>query len=152
MEGKSGTKEYYAEYYQNNKEEHDKRIKKYKTTNPEKNRQYVKKWEEKNKEYVKEQNRLNKNKQNKKKRDFVNEYKKTCSCKKCSESRWYVLDFHHVDPTEKSFELGNAPKYSIEKIQNEIKKCITLCRNCHSEFHYLEKENGITLMDYIKQN
>jgi len=76
--------------------------------------------------------------------------KKTCSCKKCNESRWYVLDFHHIDSTEKSFELGNAPKHSIEKIQNEIKKCITLCRNCHSEFHYLEKENGITLMDYIK--
>jgi hypothetical protein len=150
MEEKPRTKEYYAEYYQNNKKEHDERIKSYKTSNPEKGKQYVKKWQEKNKDYVKEQNRLNKNKQNKKKRDFVNEYKKTCSCKKCNESRWYVLDFHHVNPVEKSFELGNASKHSIEKIQNEIKKCITLCRNCHSEFHYLEKENGITLMGYIK--
>lgn len=147
--GVSGNKNYYASYYQNNKLKHSDRVKEYKEQNPEKSKQYVKKWEEKNKEYVKEQNRLNKVKQNKKKRDFVNDYKKTCSCKKCNESRWYILDFHHVNPTEKSFELGNAPKHSIKKIQDEIGKCITLCRNCHSEFHYLEKEQSITLKEYI---
>lgn len=149
MEEKSGTKKYYTNYYQNNKEKHNNRIKKYKTKHPEKDKQYCENWREKNKEYIKEQNRLNKIKQNKKRRDFVNDYKKTCSCKKCNESRWYMLDFHHINPIEKSFELGNASKYNIEKIQNEIKKCTILCRNCHSEFHYLEKENGITIMEYI---
>jgi hypothetical protein len=28
-----------------------------------------------------------------------------------------------------------------ESIEEELKKCITLCRNCHSEFHYIEKED-----------
>jgi hypothetical protein len=149
MEEKLGKKEYYANYYQNNKEKHNTRIKKYKKENPERDKEYTKKWQEKNKERVKYTQCLNMKKQRKKKRDVVEEYKKNSSCVKCNESRGYVLDFHHINPAEKVFDIGNATKYSIEKIQNEMKKCILLCRNCHSEFHYLEKEKGITINEYI---
>ena len=34
---------------------------------------------------------------------------------------------------------------------NEIKKCIPLCRNCHTDFHYQEKQTGITINEYLKK-
>ena len=38
---------------------------------------------------------------------------------------------------------------SIEKLIEEVDKCKLLCANCHREFHYLEKENNITLQEYL---
>ena len=31
----------------------------------------------------------------------------------------------------------------------ENKKCVCLCGNCHREFHYFEKHQGITIKDYL---
>ena len=42
--------------------------------------------------------------------------------------------------------------YTLEKVQEEIKKCIVLCSNCHHEFHYLEKNNNLTLKDFLSEN
>ena len=33
-----------------------------------------------------------------------------CGCKKCGETRFYVLDFHHRDPNEKSNVLAHMIK------------------------------------------
>lgn len=38
---------------------------------------------------------------------------------------------------------------SLDTTLNEIQKCILLCSNCHREFHYFEKENGITIEEYL---
>lgn len=73
------------------------------------------------------------------------------SCKKCGETRTHVLDFHHIDPLQKEFNIGPGKKsYKTETILNEIEKCITLCSNCHRDFHYLEKIQGITIEQYLK--
>jgi len=145
----TGTKEYYAEYYEQNKNAHNARTTKWKKENKDKTKESVKKYQEKNIDKVREWDRLNKRKQNKERRQFINEYKSTCSCKKCGDSRSYVLDFHHINPSEKEFDLGSATKYSIVKLKIELEKCITLCRNCHSEFHYLEKQQNITINQYL---
>lgn len=71
------------------------------------------------------------------------------ACEKCGETRFYVLDYHHKNPTEKDFTIGQLKKGSYQIIQEEIKKCICLCANCHREFHYLNKLNGITLDEYL---
>lgn len=60
---------------------------------------------------------------------------KCCMCgyDRCISS----LDFHHLDPSTKEFGLGSIrgnPK-SWEKIINELKKCVCVCKNCHSEIH-----------------
>ena len=48
-----------------------------------------------------------------------------------------ALAFHHTDPTLKDMGFGNTranPK-SWTKIVQELKKCILVCHNCHSEIH-----------------
>ena len=147
---KSGTKEYYAKYYQKNKEKHNAKMKEWQEKINYDTEPSRKKWQEKNIDKVREHNRLAKQKLIKERREFINKYKFTCSCKKCGENRPYVLDFHHVDPTKKEFDLGNATKYSIARLKTELEKCITLCRNCHSEFHYFEKERNITIQEYLR--
>ncbi len=70
-------------------------------------------------------------------RQWLKEYKQTCCCSECGESRSVCLDFHHVDPSTKTMnvcELVNN-RFSIERIQAEIDKCIVLCANCHRASH-----------------
>lgn len=81
---------------------------------------------------------------------LVNDYKKERHCEKCLNKKWYSLDFHHLDPSIKEFNISNGIGYSKENLFNEIEKCIILCKNCHSEFHYLEKEEKITIQEYLK--
>lgn len=49
-----------------------------------------------------------------------------------------ALDFHHIDPTQKSFGLGGTTK-AWHIVQAELDKTILLCANCHREV-----EAGIT--------
>ncbi len=45
-----------------------------------------------------------------------------------------TLDFHHVDPTTKSFGVSAGGfSRSWKSIENELKKCILVCANCHRE-------------------
>lgn len=57
-----------------------------------------------------------------------------CGYDKCS----WALVLHHLDPNEKDFHLGSIRANSISwnRITNELKKCILVCHNCHTEIHY----------------
>jgi hypothetical protein len=70
-------------------------------------------------------------------RKQLSDYKTTLKCSKCPEAHSACLDFHHIDPTTKSFGLGQAihKQVSWDKIINEIRKCIVLCANCHRKEH-----------------
>lgn len=75
------------------------------------------------------------------KKEWIIDYKKSCVCNKCGESRWYLLDFHHSDRSIKDF--GIAKKYksvAFSLLKEEISKCIVLCSNCHRELHYFENQ------------
>ena len=56
----------------------------------------------------------------------------------------------------KTKEIGvnkfyNINAYSIERIKKEIRKCVPLCRNCHAEYHHLERQKEIiTFEQYLK--
>ena len=63
-------------------------------------------------------------------------------CVKCGEQRLYVVDYHHVDPSKKSFDICKKHEHGMVKLKNEILKCVCLCANCHREFHYLYGKNG----------
>lgn len=49
-----------------------------------------------------------------------------------------ALEFHHTDPKIKEFMI-NAKTLSekdFSNIENELKKCVLVCRNCHAEVHH----------------
>jgi hypothetical protein len=55
-------------------------------------------------------------------------------CALCGYERCVInLHFHHVDPTEKSFQMTTASGKSLEQYRREMKKCVLLCANCHGE-------------------
>jgi hypothetical protein len=69
------------------------------------------------------------------------EYKGGC-CVKCGYNKCIrALEFHHLNPDEKDFTIGErahgkkiVKKWSL--IQKELDKCILICRNCHAEIHH----------------
>lgn len=56
-----------------------------------------------------------------------------CGYNKCESS----LSLHHIIPNEKEISFGaiRANPRSWVRIVSELKKCILLCNNCHSEVH-----------------
>lgn len=70
-----------------------------------------------------------------KRQEFNRKWKQPCE--KCGESRLYLIQFHHIDPKAKSFCIGSMVSAKTDKdLENEVKKCVCLCSNCHDEFHY----------------
>lgn len=45
------------------------------------------------------------------------------------------MEYHHRDPNEKDFAIGNSLTKSWSVIKGELDKCIVLCPNCHRTFH-----------------
>ena len=87
------------------------------------------------------------------KKNIVQEIKSSCSCAKCGQTRGYFLDFHHINPNEKSDNITRLTSNNskLDKVYDEMKKCIVLCANCHREFHYLQQRNEeLTIEDYLK--
>ena len=56
-------------------------------------------------------------------------------CKVCGYNTYAgALDFHHKDPSKKSFSLSvRGLCYAWDSVLAEANKCILLCKNCHSE-------------------
>ncbi len=52
-----------------------------------------------------------------------------CGYNKCLEA----LEFHHLDPSAKEFEISD--RRSWEALTIELDKCVLVCANCHREFH-----------------
>ena len=62
-------------------------------------------------------------------------------CSLCGYSKnSAALEFHHVKPKEKSFQLDlrSLSNRKWENVLEEAEKCILLCSNCHAEHHYPE--------------
>lgn len=56
-------------------------------------------------------------------------------CQECGYNRSLrALHFHHLDPAEKDFNIGES-KAGWETLQPELDKCALLCANCHAEVH-----------------
>lgn len=73
---------------------------------------------------------------NNKSREWFRELKKSLSCCVCGESDSACLDFHHMDPSQKLFEVGMSPaRTSKKRMVEEINKCACLCANCHRKYH-----------------
>jgi len=50
-------------------------------------------------------------------------------CKNCGTK--FGLEFDHIDPTKKKFDIGNSTRHGLEEIKKELEKCQLLCKPCH---------------------
>lgn len=59
-------------------------------------------------------------------------------CEMCGyNSNIAALEFHHIDPNEKEFQLDarHLSNTSLDKLKKEADKCKLLCANCHRTLH-----------------
>ena len=64
-------------------------------------------------------------------------------CVLCGYDRCvWALEFHHLNPAEKSFSIGSTGRTrSLQSLREEAMKCVLLCSNCHQEV-----ESGVTVV------
>jgi predicted HNH restriction endonuclease len=57
-------------------------------------------------------------------------------CERCGYDKYPdVLEFHHLDPSQKESSWNSMRKWNWEKVLTELDKCAILCANCHREVH-----------------
>lgn len=57
-------------------------------------------------------------------------------CQRCGYKKSLsALTFHHKNPKEKEYQIGQIMDRDQNKIVKELKKCDLLCFNCHMELH-----------------
>jgi len=56
-------------------------------------------------------------------------------CQVCGYNAYSgALQFHHVDPTQKRFNLARGGlTRPLDEVREEARKCVLLCGNCHAE-------------------
>lgn len=62
---------------------------------------------------------------------FICEYLLSHPCEICGETDIVVLEFDHLDPDIKSFDIGARAARGLKTVSEEISKCRVLCSNCH---------------------
>lgn len=98
---------------------------------------------------------------NARERDRLQPFKEKLSrlkthCVKCGENRPWLIQFHHVNPKDKSFEITTIAltRHSENDVENEVSKCVCLCANCHLDFHHRygikPKQPNENLEQYLK--
>ncbi|MEK7603067.1 MAG: hypothetical protein AAB459_02375 [Patescibacteria group bacterium] len=77
--------------------------------------------------------RLRKSRLKKERQEKLVTYLKDKFCLHCGINDIRVLDFDHIDPTQKRFTIARAVNegYNWNVILKEIDKCRILCANCH---------------------
>ena len=89
-------------------------------------------------------------KEREKRRRFNEKWKHPCI--KCGETRLYLIQFHHIDPSTKAFCIGaSATTKKEELLIEETKKCVCLCSNCHDEFHYFYGNNPLFPVEALEE-
>jgi len=123
-------REYQNKYYHENSKKINEVSKRWRDNTPEKQKEYSIKYRERKAKTDKQRRERVKK--------YVNYYKLSkgcaiCGYRKCVEA----LVFHHIDNGNKKFDVASVAKNgaNIERIKNEIDKCMVLCSNCHAELH-----------------
>ena len=96
-------------------------------------REASRRYYQKNKEKEKERIYRNHRRRRIEAREFIRQHRTECVV--CGESEPCCLDSHHVDGKDTAISRMVQDGILIEKIQEELDKCVTLCSNCHRKVH-----------------
>ena len=76
--------------------------------------------------------------------NYKNNECEICGLKRNTIDDLEIFDFHHIDRSIKSFELGDGiHTYKWEIIKQELDKCMMLCANCHRKQHLYFRHEAI---------
>lgn len=92
-------------------------------------------------EHWREQARIGNAKRYQRNAEWFRRLKESSGCAVCGETFFAALDFHHLDPSQKSFIVSTAVHRSRTAAFAEMRKCVLLCKNCH----YKAEHNAIDL-------
>ncbi len=121
-------KEYRKRWYTENKQRVYQQVMEYRRRNPDK----VKAWAKRDNERQRANGYKAQKECHQRRLAWYRDLKAGLSCSHCSESHPATLDFHHNDPKQKEFHIGQVGRYrNREKLLAEIAKCLVLCNNCH---------------------
>lgn len=54
----------------------------------------------------------------------------------CPKLKSHQLDFHHIDPTTKTFSIALNHTTRTTSLISEIAKCTLVCANCHRDITF----------------
>lgn len=73
-------------------------------------------------------------------RNFIRRLKRLYGCSICGYKKSLdALCFHHI--RDKKYIVSRMLQNSRKSLKEEIRKCILVCHNCHSEIHEQERNN-----------
>jgi len=83
-------------------------------------------------------------------RRYVRAYLLQHPCVDCGETDPIVLEFDHIEPANKSFEIskGLGSGFSPARLEPEIAKCDIRCANCHKRRTAKQQNWYVTLDGY----
>ena len=85
---------------------------------------------------IKEERKAQIKKRNDEHQSKIRAIKLETGCAHCgTKENVSELQFHHVDRSSKDFNISRARSHSWKKIEEEMAKCIVLCRECHINEH-----------------
>lgn len=70
-----------------------------------------------------------------------------CGYNKCNSA----LEFHHINPSEKNYQLSSGSTRSLNRDFVEARKCILLCSNCHREVHNGLYDSSMLKSSFIEE-
>ena len=71
-------------------------------------------------------------------KNYIDEIKKNSKCASCGTKS--KLEFHHIDPLTKKFNIGDCEGIPLNEVIEEIKKCVLLCGYHHDKLHKQERK------------
>lgn len=73
-------------------------------------------------------------------------------CEVCGYNKWAsCLEWHHVYPENKLYQISQMSSYPPEAIIRELAKCVLLCCNCHMELHRGRQETAEKVIKIMEQ-
>jgi hypothetical protein len=77
-------------------------------------------------------------------RQRVVDWKTLNQCASCGEADIDCLDAHHAEGSTKEFSVAHISGRTLDAIDCELQKCVSLCCRCHRKFNSWLRTTGLS--------